>query len=286
MADDQNTNSGGVVTGGEQQQQQTGATAADWITAIPEGPARDHVIAKGYKDPAALANANYNLMRIHTGSADVIERPKADATPEQMAEFYRTVNGIGTDTKYDLKFAEGALTDQTFVETAKSWFKDAGLRPDQAQLLADRQLAYATDIKTKQVAEVQAKRETEIAQLRQKYGKDGDKTAFDAVVANGQKAAQALGLTKDFLDRLDAANGPAVNIELLAMIGSKIGQEADFHDGGASNPLVSPEAARVELAKMDADKAIVDSLMNPRDPMHLVNMQRRAALQKVGYGKK
>lgn len=289
---DEQTQTTTADTGGQQQTQtqqtQTAgqSDSAAWIASIPEGPARDHVVAKGYKDAAALAQANYNLMRIHTGSADVIERPKADATPEQLADWYKSVNGVTTDTKYDLKFPDGTPVDQTFVETAKNWFKDAGLRPEQAQLLADKQVAYATDIIAKQQAEATANREKEIAQLQQKYAATGDKTAFDAVVANGQKAAQALGLTKEFLDRLDAANGPAVNIELLAMLGQKMGVEAPFHDGGASNPLVSPEAARVELARLSSDKAFVDSLLDTRNPLYQVNTRKHAELQKVAYGKR
>jgi hypothetical protein len=70
------------------------------------------------------------------------------------------------------------------------------------------------------------------------------------------------------------------------MLGQKMGVEAPFHDGGASNPLVSPEAARVELARLESDKAFADSLLDIRHPMHLTNTQRHSSLQKVAYGKR
>jgi hypothetical protein len=272
---------GGAAAGGAA----AGGAAPAWYEAIPEGPARDHVIAKGYKDPSALAVANYNLTRIHTGSADVIERPAADATPDQVRAFYDRANGVSADTKYDLKFGEGVQVDPALVDSAKGWFKDAGVRPDQAQTLAEKWNTFVSEATAKQANDAKAANDAQIAQLRQKYAGQGP-TAFDQLVANGQKAAQTLGLSAEFLDRLDAANGVAVNMELLSMLGAGMGVEAPFRDGApGAGGVNSPEAARVELAKLAGDKAFADSLMDPRNSMHHVNMTKHQDLMKLAYGK-
>jgi hypothetical protein len=69
------------------------------------------------------------------------------------------------------------------------------------------------------------------------------------------------------------------------MLGQKMGVEAPFHDGGLSSPLVSPESARVELARLATDKSFVDSLLDTRNPLHQVNTRKHAELQKVAYAK-
>jgi hypothetical protein len=259
--------------------------SAAWVNSIPEGPARDLVVAKGYKGPADVASAYYNLTRIHTGSGDVIERPKADAKPEDMANWYRTVNGVSADTKYDLKFADGLQVDQTYVEQAKGWFKDAGLRPDQAQLLADKNNEWVQNAAAKIASDAKAKNDADVAALKTKYNAQGA-GAYDQLIANGSKAAKALGLSAEFLGRLDAANGVAANLELLAVLGERMGQEAPFRDGHNSDSFATPESARVELAKLKADSAFVTSLLDPKNPMHAVNTRRHADLQKVAYGKR
>ncbi|UDL89839.1 hypothetical protein LGH82_33210 [Mesorhizobium sp. PAMC28654] len=262
------------------------AAPTDWVSGIPEGVARDHVVSKGYKTPGDLAAANYNLMRIHSGSGDVIEKLKADASPQQQSGWYKTVNGIGADTKYDLKFADGLQVDQTYVETAKNWFKDAGLRPDQAQLLADKNNEWVQQAGAKMAEEAKAKNELGIAQLKSKYEAQGA-GQYDQLIASGAKAAKALGLSAEMLGRLDAANGVAANLELLAVLGERMGVEAPFRDGAPSiSPFSNPEGARVELAKMSGDKAFVDSLMNPKDPMHAVNTRKHSDLQRIAYAKK
>jgi hypothetical protein len=259
--------------------------ATDWLTGVAEGPTRDLMVAKGYKQPSDLANAYYNLNRIHAGSGDVIEKPKADATPEQLNDWYRTVNGISPDTKYDLKFQDGLQVDQTYVETAKGWFKEAGLRPDQAQLLADKNNEWVQQTAAKIANDAKAKNETDVASLKMKYNAQGA-GQYDQLIANGAKAAKALGLSPEMLGRLDAANGVAANLELLAVLGERMGVEAPFRDGSPSDIFSTPESARVELAKMSGDKAFVDSLMNPKDPMHAVNTRKHSDLQRIAYAKR
>lgn len=279
---------GAPAAGGQQPSgQQGGAPAGQqpWYSSLPEGPVRDLMAAKNYAAPANVAEAYYNLNRLHAGSDDVFARPKADATPEQMREFYNTVNGVSGDTKYDLKFDAGVTVDEGYLTAAKDWFKEAGLRPEQAQLLADKNNGFIKAMQDKAANDAKVANETAIGQLRQKYDAQG-KGAYDQVIANGQKAARMLGLSGDMLDRLDAANGVAANIELLAVLGERFGGEAPFREGGAAgSPFSSPEAARVELERLSSDKAFQDSLLDPKHLMHGTNSRKHSDLMKLAYAK-
>jgi hypothetical protein len=153
-------------------------------------------------------------------------------------------------------------------------------------MLADKNVEYAAQRMEREAAEAKAKNDLAVAQLKQKYDAQGA-GQYDQMIANGAKAAKALGLSTDLLNRLDAANGVAANLELLAVLGERMGVEAPFRDGAPSlSPFANPESARVELARLSGDKAFVDSLLNPKDPMHAVNTRKHADLQKVAYAKK
>ncbi|MDP2619903.1 MAG: hypothetical protein Q8P46_06955 [Hyphomicrobiales bacterium] len=260
-----------------------------WYAGIENEAVRDLMAAKAFDDPKKVGEAYYHLNRLHSGSDDYVVKPAADADPKQLAEFYNKVNGVPADAKgYDLKFGEDVKVDEGFLGTAKGWFHAHGLRPDQAQGLANDWNKFVTEAGGKAVQEKQAEADTQVAQLRQKYDAQG-KGAFDQFVANGQKAVAGLELPKDMLDRLDASHGVASTLELLAAIGSRIGGEAPFRGddrGGGFDAVSTPEMARVELAKLQGEKGFQDSLLDIHDSMHAVNTARYRKLQEVAYGKR
>lgn len=272
---------GGAGDGGDK-----GGTPAPAYEAIPEGPIRDLMASKAYADYPKLADAYYNLNRLHSGAGDVIALPGADAKPEDRAAFYNKVNGVPESVDgYKIEFPEGSKVDDGFVTAAKGWFHARGLRPDQAQGLAEDWQKFMGQQMEQQAAAGKTANETAVTQLRTKYDAKGA-GAFDQIIADGQKAVRGLGLSEDQLNRLDAANGVAANLELLAVIGSKMG-EGRFVEGagGGDTSTSSPEAARVEIGKLSADKAFQDSLLDPRNPMHAANTRKWSELQRVGYGK-
>jgi hypothetical protein len=279
MPDDNQQQQQQTDTGNQQQQQQQPA-----FSTMAEGPVRDMMTAKAYDSYDKVATAYYNLARLHSGAGDIVELPGENATPEQLKAFYQKVNNAPTDPNaYEIKIADGIEVNQEFLAAAKGWFVEAGIRPDQAQLLADRNNEFVVKALGK-VAEAQkAANDTAVAQLKQKYDSQG-KGAWDQAVANGQKAVKALGLTGEQLARLDAANGVAANLELLVILGERLGEARNL-DGEGNNGFGSPEQARVEIARLQNDKAFQDSLLDVRDPMHAVNSRKWSDLQKVAYGK-
>lgn len=290
MADD-NTNPGGTgnppPAEGTGNPPPAGGNNQPWFSSLPEGPVRDLMTTKAYDTPAKLADAYYNLNRLHAGSDQVIALPGEKATPEERAAFFNKVNGVPADVKgYDsIKVDPAIKVDEKFFNTAKGWFHETGVRVDQAEKLIEKWNGYIGEAVKQSESEKLAANQTAIAQIKAKYEAQG-KGAYDQFLLNGQKAVQAFGLPEDLLNRLDAAHGVPATMELLAAIGAKIGGEGRFIAGEGGGSVNTPEAARVEIASLSADKAFQDSLLDAKHPLHAANTTKWRELQVKAYGKR
>lgn len=244
-----------------------GDAAQPWHATIPEAEARQHVEAKGYKNPAELALANYNLTKLQRGDPTVIGLPGADATPEQMGEFYGKLGRPDTPEGYEFKFADGVQADETMLTFARGAFHEAGLTPAQAQAVADKWNALVAEQNEGMQTQITQQNDTELQALQTKWGADFDKNR-----AAGQRAVQALGLDPALIERVEQNIGSAAIVELLATIGRKSdegGFTASPQGGDPNNPdTMTKEQASAKITELQADKDFQAKYTDRNHPGH------------------
>lgn len=231
-----------------------GETAQPWYTTIPEEAARQHVETKGYKNPAELALANYNLTRLQRGDPTVIGLPGEGATPEDMDAFYAKLGRPETPEGYKLKFAEGTTVDDATLQFGRSAFHKAGLTPQQAQVMAEEWNTFQTAQMSEMQQQVAQANDAELEALKGRWSGDLDKN-----LEAGRRAVQALGLDNALIERVEGAIGTAAVVELMAVIGRKSdegGFKAGSQSGDPNDPssMTKPQvAARIQQLQGDAE---------------------------------
>lgn len=244
-----------------------GDTAQPWHATIPETEARQHVEAKGYKNPAELALANYNLTKLQRGDPTVIGLPGSDATPEQMGEFYSKLGRPDAPEGYEFKFADGVQVDDGMMQFARSAFHEAGLTPAQAQLVADKWNEFAAQQGEGFQTQITEQNDQELQALQTKWGGDLEKNK-----AAGQRAVQALGLDAELIGKVEQQIGSAAIVELLATIGRK-SDEGGFttspQGGDPNNPdTMTREQASAKITELQADQEFQKKYTDRNHPGH------------------
>jgi hypothetical protein len=250
-----------------------GDSAQPWYNAIPEGEARSHIETKGYKNPAELALANYSLTRLQRNDPTVVALPKPDAAPEDMTAFYRSIGAPETEEGYELKFGEEVTVDDGMVKFGKGVFHKAGLRPDQAQIIADGWNEHAASMGADFAEQNAQQNATEIEALRSEWGEKWDQN-----VAAGRRVVQALELGETEMSKIENAIGSSALLGLMAKLGHKSG-ESTFKgagDGGGdpNDPAkMSPEKADARIKELQADVEFQKKYTDRQHPGHAEAVQ-------------
>lgn len=238
-----------------------------WYAAIPEEKARAHIEAKVYKNPGELALANYSLTQLQRGDPTVVGLPGKDASSEDMKAFYRKIGAPDTPEGYEFSFAEGVQVDDKFTTFGRNAFHEAGLRPDQAQIIADKWNEFAAQLNgDKAKADAEAN-DAALTALEQKWG-----GSYEENVAAGKRVVNALGLSNEMLDRLGGKMGDADVVELMAMIGKKAGEGDFLSSQQTADPTtpegMTPEDAQKAITRLQGDKDFQAKYTDRKHPEH------------------
>lgn len=244
-----------------------GDKAAPWWNALPDEAARKHVEAKQYATPAELALANYNLTRLQTGDPQVLALPAKDAPPEAWNDVWTKLGRPESKDAYDLKFGEGVKTDDATVNFGKDLFFEMGLSPERAQIAADKWNGFVAEQQAANLAAMQQENKQEMDALTAKWGPELEKNK-----AAGHRVVQALGLSNEFVERLEGQIGSAPVVELLAMIGRK-SDEGTFTAGGGqvdpNNPAtMTKEQASARITQLQGDAEFQKKYTDKNHPGH------------------
>lgn len=251
----------GVWTLGE------GEAAKPWHTTIAEDSVRSHVEAKGYKNPAELAMANYQLNKLQRGDPTVIGMPDKDATPEQMSEFYGKLGRPDAPDGYEFKFGEDVKVDDGLMQFARTAFHEAGLTPAQAQAVADKWNEYSAQGSSTLQDQIAEQNTQELTALTEKWGADLEKNK-----AAGQLAVKALGADEALLSKVENQIGSAALVELMALIGRKSDEGTLTGGGGGGDPALpenmSKEQAQARIDELRGDEAFDKKYNDANHPEH------------------
>jgi hypothetical protein len=173
--------------------------------------------------------------------------PAKDAPPEAWAEFYKAIGAPDKAEAYELPVPEGDTGE--FAKTAASWFKDAGLLPQQAQALASKwneftaaQAQAQAAAEQQRIAALDVKNKAEEASLKTEWGQSHEanmELARRAVrqFVPGDKAPDVIAALEDRL-------GYAETIKLMHAIGRGLGE----HDApGLGRAQDAPRKSAAEI---------------------------------------
>lgn len=249
-----------------------GEAAKPWWSTISEPEARQHLEAKQYANPAELALANYNLTKMQRGADDVLALPAKDAPPEAWNDVWKKLGRPDTPDAYDLKFGEGVKTDDGMVKFGKELFHEMGLDPTRAQKAADKWNTFVAAQEAAAIEQARTANTQELDALSSKWGADLEKNK-----AAGQRAVHALGLSNEFIERLENQIGSAPVVELLAMIGRKSDEGGFVNTGGQADPnnpaTMTREQAAARISQLQGDAEFQKKYTDKNHPNHKEALQ-------------
>lgn len=263
----------------------TGSTSASndaWFSSIQNDEVRNWTQAKGWKDPAALAESAWNLEKLigHERAGRTVVIPGDDAPAEELAAFRAK---MGVPEKADdylsvIKVPEGQ--PDTFAKEASTWFHEAGIPPKQAALLAEKWNAFQGQAMEQQAKEAATRSDQEFGEVVSSWGKDAD-----ANLELGKRAAAQFLPAKtaeerqQVLAKLESAIGTKAMLEMFANIGRGLGEHKVHTNGDGGGLGMSPAEAMAKIKSLQSDKAWATSYLQG-DAAKKAEMER---LHKIAY---
>lgn len=245
----------------------------EWWNGIAEEPVRNHIIAKGYKNPTELAMANYSLTQMQRNPGDFISIPGKDAKPEDWDGVYTKLGRPEKPEGYEFKFADGFKADEKMLTFGRTAFHEVGLNGGQAQKLADKWNDFVAQT-TQENLEAAQKANTEgIAKLEGTWG-----TRLNEFKTAGDRVVKALGLSEETMNAIEGGIGAAPLIELLATIGMKSAEGGFVGGGGGGDPSdpanMTKEQANAKITELRGDPAFMKEYEDGKHPGHKAAVDR------------
>lgn len=261
-----------------------GDKAQPWWESIPEAPVRELMSQKQYKNPAVLATAYHNLNKEFSADNRTAIPDFATAKPEDLNNFYAKKGRPATADLYDAKIfapGEGEQTTEAMQKLGRDMAYELGLNPHEAAKMTGK---WNTAMKEMKAAETQAAKQANDAALDKVLSKWGEEA--DAMIADGKRAYQALGMDKELSENIEKSMGSAAMAELFARLG-KMGREGKFMSnggggGGGNNPAdvnsMTPDFAAQEINRLRADATFSAAFSNANADGHKEAVERMNAL--------
>lgn len=258
-------NAGGAPQGAQPDNAVSGAGAApdagageqlafDWGKAGLDELSLGYVQSKGWDGPKSLVESYRNAEKLLGVPADQIVRLPKDRDPSLMGEVYDKLGRPKSPDGYSIPMPQ-AGGDEALAKAVAPIFHEAGLTQAQVEKVVGWWNETAGKAVEAQQAELAQRDEQQLADLKREWGPQGQ---ANAVLVD--RAAEKLGLTTDHLQALKQALGPGETMKFLHNIGSRIGVDDAFIDGGhggGSFGGMSPAQAKAEIAELQRDSGFV-----------------------------
>ncbi len=289
-----NPGGGGAPAGGEggqggQQEPQGGAPAGGekpWHEAAGiDAKYAPSIAAKGWQNPNDILESYTNVEKLVSlergGDVDrIIVKPKADATPEEIAAFRAKAGFAAPEDVKDYGFTPESVAAQAtelftgsglpqemagqfaaemtpVVEAAAGWMKEAGVPKDVAAGLVKQVLGREVAA----LKEFHTKSDQEYTALQTEMGdKFGD---FEEA---GRRAFRASGLDKGMLDKLELSIGTKAMMTMFAKFGGAMTEAAapqPGKEGGSGQFTQSAQQAKDRIQTLQRDSDFQARLLSP-----------------------
>lgn len=235
-------NTSGISLAPSTPQASTGA----WFESIKDEGMRGYVESKGYKgiEDIIAQQQNYEKLISAEKANSTLIMPGADATPEQLSEFYNKLGRPATAKEYKLAAPEGS--DPAFSDNVANWMHELGLNKTQAQALSAKYSEYAAS----NVAQMQQQKEIEIQNqttaLKQEWAQN-----FDRNVELARRASRMAGIDEVTAMKMQDAIGTKAMMKIFHTFGAGFSEHKIEGVGNSASPfgmsLEGSKARRQEI---------------------------------------
>lgn len=245
------------------------AAEKPWWDALPD-TLKNTAAAKQWKDPAAAVESYVNLEKIMGAdkAGRTVMLPKDDASPEEMASFYKSLGVPEAADKYEIKVPDGMSSE--IIDEAKGWMHQANVPAKLAQQLVDA-VAKSEAAKMEQWAK-QSK-----ADLNDLSVEWGAKFEDNAEVA--RRAFRAAGLTPEQSERIEMVVGTKAFMQMFHKFGMNMTEAAAPAPGQGGGQFVMNKAEAQR--KADMLRASPDFQARYLSPNNLIRQQAIAELEEL-----
>lgn len=269
-----------------------GGAGTDWAAGIQNQELKDWIAAKGFKDPAAVAESAWNGEKLFgldkAGRTIIIPKPDA---PEAEHAVYREKLGVPAKAEdYGLTKMEGA--DPNFSKVAEAWMHKAGVPKAAAEILAKEQMQYMaqTQIKAGEAFVTQSNADMEALRTTwgQAFPQKAEAARRGAMEFLPEKTTVNINGTPTEVGRADLMNhmerflGTKGFMTFMENIGSKVGEHKTVEPGnqGNNNGILTPAEAKTKIAQLKADpvwtKAYAAGGVNSAQFAEMTRLQKMA----------
>lgn len=256
----------------------TPAPDLSWLGADAKPEVQQYVQGKGFKSPAAIAEAYINAEKALSSREPAIPKPEDTAGWAKL----RAAMGVPeAPDKYDL----GEVGKTLKPEALKQWggvFHQLGLSNDQAAKLVAQTTQMAQAQQEAQHAEYVQTTEKVAERMKAEYG---DKwPAFHDIASRGFNVIkEQLKLDDAKIDALERALGTRELLSLAHMIGeAKV--EAGFVAADGQHRGMTKDQARHEMNKIKGSPDKYQALMSSNHPNHAAVLSEWQQLRKIVEG--
>jgi hypothetical protein len=220
----------------------------DWKTAGLDEGGMAFVTERQFKGPGDLLTSYRQLdsaFGVPPERLIKLPAPRDAGDPKVWEPIYKQLGRPETPDKYVLPLPAGDKGE--FANEVRPVLHKIGLSQSQATQLSEWWNDKVAATEKMQRAELETRQTTEVAQLKQVWGRD-----YDARAGLVDRAAETFGMTPAQLDGLKTALGPKAAMEFLYTIGSKIAVEDATVPGMGQQSgtfTMTPEIARAKIAE-------------------------------------
>lgn len=252
-----------------------------WYEETVDPKFHDAIKAKEWKGADDVLDSYVNIEKLVSlergGDVDrIVVKPKADATPEEIAAFRAKAGFAAPENVEAYGFTQEQLEAAPILGEAAKWFKESGVPVDVASNLMTQVLAH----EEAQVAAFRAKSDTEYQNLSTEMGdKFGD---FEEA---GRRAFRESGLTADQLNAVEQNLGTKAMMQMFAKFGSAMSEAGAPQPGkeGSGQFTQSAETAQTRINTLSRDSDFQAKLLSPNPEVRKVAQSEWENLFKTAY---
>ena len=251
---------------------------------VPEAQLK-MVAAKGWKGVNDMLESYEGLEKLvglergdDLAKGRVLIRPKGDAKPEEIAEFFgKATEGMVPKEAKDYGITAPEGMDPAPFEQAGEMFKEAGL----PKPFADKLIGVVAAAEKAKVEQFQADSAKQVTDLQAEWA---DK--YEDNLEAGCRAAAAVGLDGDALNRIELAIGTGPMLKAFAEFGKQYAEMEAPKPGEQGAPGQFRETQAGAAAKIEAlnkDDAFQARYLSPNPMVRTAAIAEMEALLKIAH---
>ena len=241
-----------------------------FLEGVEDAELRGWAANKGFPGLTEALESHRNLEKL-LGS-DKAPLPRDENDKEGWERIHKALGRPDDPAAYGLERLENV--DPQFAGEAGNWFKEIGLNPKQAGVLAERWQAFVAGREAAERQRYEVTSAQEVAALQGEWG-----AAFDANVELARRAARQFGV-HEALPALERALGAKGLMSFLHRVGSGLSEDSYEAGAPAKGFSLSPDQARARIDALKQDQAFGARYL-ARDAEATSEMER---LHRIAFG--